>query len=145
MLPYPASFCNTGINYRITPVNNLALPCLGRISAGPPIFSPPDGEVIDFAQLFCAPDRFLLKVRGDDLYSAGIRDGDLLLIRHTARARDGELVLALIDGEDPRLGFYRQRAGRAELDSGCGRPLRCAAQRIRIQGRVIAQLRLWRH
>lgn len=126
-------------------MNTLALPCLGRISAGPPMFTPPDGEVVDFAQLFCAPDRFLLKVRGDDLYSAGIRDGDLLLIRHSARARNGDLVLALVDGEDTRLGFYRRRADRIALSTGPGQAPDYHPERIQIQGVLIAQLRLWRH
>jgi len=100
--------------------------------------------VFDFAQLFCAPNRFVLQVRGDDLYSAGIRDGDLLLIRHSARARDGDLVLALVDGEDTRLGFYRRRAGRVELDSGRGQARSYHPRRIQIQGVLSAQLRLWR-
>jgi len=85
-----------------------------------------------------------LKVRGDDLYSAGIRDGDLLLIRHCVRARDGDLVLALVDGEDTRLGFLRRRAGRAELDGGTGQVRSYAPGRVQIQGVLIAQLRLWR-
>jgi len=125
-------------------VNHLSPACLGRISAGPPTFSPPDEEVLDFAELFCAPDRFVLKVQGDDLYSLGIHDGDLLLLRHSVRARDGALVLALVDGADTRLGFLRRRAGRAELDSGSGQVRSYASERVQIQGVLIAQLRLWR-
>ncbi len=126
-------------------MNHLPPACLGRISAGPPTFSPPDEEVFDFAELFCAPDRFVLKVRGDHLYSEGIHDGDLLLIRHSARARDGDLVLALVDGYDTQLKFYRQRAGWIELYTAPGQALSYASRRVRIQGAVIAQLRLWRH
>ena len=125
-------------------MNHLLLSCLGRISAGPPTFSPPDEEVLDFAELFCAPDRFVLRVRGDDLHSAGIRHGDLLLIRHSTRARAGNLVLALVDGHDTQLKFYRRRAGRIELYSEPGQALSYAPQRVQIQGVLLAQLRLWR-
>ncbi len=126
-------------------MNSLPLHCLGRINAGPPAFSPPDEEGIDVAEIFCAPDRFLLRVQGDELQATGIRHGDLLLIRHSTRARNGALVLALVDGHDTRLKFYRRRADRIELYTESGPVADYAPHRVQIQGVLVAQLRLWRH
>ena len=126
-------------------MNSFPIHMLGRVRAGPPTFSPPDEEVFDFAEFFCAPNRFMLRVRGDDLHHAGIRHGDLLLIRHRTRARSGDLVLALVDGQDTQLRFYRHPPGHIELYCEPGQSVSYTPQRIQIQGVLIAQLRLWRH
>ncbi len=126
-------------------MNNFALACLGRIHAGPPTFSPPDEDLVDFAEIFCAPDRFVLRVQGDALEASGIRHGDLLVIRHSRKARDGVLILALVDGQDTELKFYRRQANRVVLYTESGQVTRYAPQRVQIQGELVAQLRLWRH
>jgi repressor LexA len=83
---------------RIEPID---LPLVGRVAAGAPIMS--EGHVearyaIDPA-LFRPRADFLLRVEGDSMIDAGILDGDLIAVHRTPDARDGQIVVARIDGE----------------------------------------------
>lgn len=95
------------------------VPVVGRVAAGMPIlaqqhieeFMPlPQGFVrgADPAELF------FLEVQGDSMVLAGILDGDHILIRRQAMARNGEIIVALIDGEATCKRYYREQ-GRFRL------------------------------
>ncbi len=82
------------------PANIVEVPVVGRVAAGEPIFAEQNIE-----DTFPLPDRFvnggnnfMLKVRGESMIEAGIMDGDLILVQETSEARNGEIVVALIDG-----------------------------------------------
>ena len=73
---------------------------VGRVAAGEPIFAEQNIE-----DTFPLPDRFvnggnnfMLRVKGESMIEAGIMDGDLILVQETHEARNGEIVVALIDG-----------------------------------------------
>ncbi len=91
-------------------------PLLGRVAAGEPIFA---AENIDDtltlpAELFPDGDLFMLQVKGESMIEAGILDGDLLVVQRQATARDGEIVVALLEDEATVKRFYR-RQGEIEL------------------------------
>ncbi len=81
------------------------LPLFGRVPAGPPesfAVAAPEGCVtLDESSLGFRPkdNCFALKVRGDSMKDAGILDGDLVVVEPTPSPRDGQVVVALIDGE----------------------------------------------
>ena len=82
------------------PYNVVEVPVIGRVAAGEPIFAEQNIE-----DSFPLPDRFvnggnnfMLRVRGESMIEAGIMDGDLILVQETHEARNGEIVVALIDG-----------------------------------------------
>jgi repressor LexA len=120
------------------------LPLLGRIAAGHPIEAIPGQDEVNLAEFFMGANRFLLKVQGDSMIEAGILDGDMVVVERCDRADDGEVVVALIDGEEATLKrLQNNRDGTVTLHPANSRlsPLRYAAERVSIQGRVIGQLR----
>ena len=79
----------------------LPLPVLGRVAAGVPIGADigPDGQLWLDRRLFSPRPDYLLKVQGDSMIDDGILDGDLVGVHRTPDARDGQTVVARIDGE----------------------------------------------
>lgn len=79
----------------------LRVPVLGRVAAGPPIGA--DAGLADTltldARLFSAAPDYLLRVQGDSMIEDGILDGDLVGVKRTSDARDGQTVVARLDGE----------------------------------------------
>jgi repressor LexA len=94
----------------------LSLPLVGRVAAGAPILS--EGHVearyaID-PRLFRPRPHFLLRVEGDSMIGIGIHDGDLIAVHRTPDARDGQIVVARLEGEIT-VKRLRQRDGRLLL------------------------------
>jgi repressor LexA len=120
------------------------LPLLGRIAAGQPIEAIPGQDEVNLAEFFMGANRFLLKVQGESMIEAGILDGDMVVVQRCDRADDGEVVVALIDGEeatlkrlqDNRDGTVTLHPANSQLSAMC-----YEAGRVSIQGRVIGQLR----
>lgn len=79
------------------------LPLLGKISAGEPIEALSNIEYINLDQLFLASDRFALKVKGTSMIDEGILDNDIIICRKVETAREGEIVVALIDRQNATL------------------------------------------
>ena len=79
----------------------LRVPVLGRVAAGPPIGA--DAGLADTltldARLFSAAPDYLLRVQGDSMIEDGILDGDLVGVRRSAEALNGQIVVARLDGE----------------------------------------------
>ncbi|MFA5685467.1 MAG: transcriptional repressor LexA, partial [Lysobacteraceae bacterium] len=79
----------------------LPVPILGRVAAGAPIGA--DEELVDTlsldAGLFSPRPDYLLRVQGDSMSGDGILDGDLVGVHRSAEARDGQVVVARLDGE----------------------------------------------
>ena len=124
----------------------LSLPLLGRIAAGHPIEAIPDQDSLNLAEFLLGPGRFALRVQGDSMIEAGILDGDTVIIQRRETAADGEIVVALIDREEATLKrFHRRVGGKIELapENARLRPLILDAERVRIQGVLVGQLRTY--
>ena len=99
-----------GIALAVRPPRPAMLPILGRVRAGHP------EEAVEDILGHCATDPawtrgadcFYLRVAGDSMVEAGIRDGDLALVRSQSTAENGEIVVALVDGEATLKRFYRE-------------------------------------
>ncbi len=93
------------------------VPILGRIAAGAPILASEDIEdVLTLpTSLVGRGQVFILRVKGESMIEAGIFDGDLVVIEQGAHARDGEIVAALIDGEEATVKTLRRKGGKVVL------------------------------
>ncbi len=123
------------------------LPLVGRIAAGLPIEAIPDHDEIDLSEFFIRPNRFVLKVTGESMIEAGILDGDMVVVEKSSTARDGEIVVALINNEEATLKYLRRNADRSITLEPANRefkPMRYPADRVQIQGIVVGQFRSYR-
>ncbi|WP_437203766.1 transcriptional repressor LexA [Planctomicrobium sp. SH664] len=93
-----------------------SLPLAGTIAAGTPVLAVEQSEQVDFQDLFEDADLFCLRVRGDSMIEDHIADGDYAVIRKQPTARDGEIVAALVDGEDATLKRFYRENGRFRLE-----------------------------
>lgn len=77
------------------------IPVLGRVAAGEPILAEQHVEnTVSFSNLFhCDDQTFALQVRGDSMMEAGIMGGDLVIVKHQAAVANGEIGVAVVDGE----------------------------------------------
>lgn len=120
------------------------VPMLGAIAAGRPIEAMFHGESLALpAWLKTAPNCFALRVRGDSMRDAGILDGDVVVVEARTAARDGETVVALIDGEEATLKRIEQRPDAVILHSAnpAFEPMRFGHGQVQVQGIVVAQIR----
>lgn len=123
------------------------IPLLGRIAAGTPVEAVQNPETLNFADFTGSPETFALEVRGDSMIDDHILSGDYVLVQRTDRVRDGEIVVALVDGMETTLkrlyrepdGSYRLQPANAEM-----RPILVAPEQLQIQGRVLAVLRKYK-
>ncbi|WP_448586570.1 transcriptional repressor LexA [Thermaurantiacus sp.] len=122
----------------------VAIPFAGRIAAGLPIEAVEDVETIEVPPaLLGAGEHFALQVVGDSMVEAGILDGDFALIRRTEEARAGDIVVALIDGEEATLKYFHREKGMIRLDpaNSAYAPQFFLPSRVRIQGKLAGLLR----
>jgi repressor LexA len=93
------------------------LPLVGRIAAGRPIEALEDREDISLAELVPTGDEiYLLRVQGKSMIDDHIDDGDLVVVEHRQSANDGDIVVAILEGEEATLKrFYRERNGLIRL------------------------------
>jgi repressor LexA len=124
--------------------DTLEIPLHGRIAAGTPI------EALQGTENFAVPaallgpgEHYALEVSGYSMVDEGILDGDFALIRKVDSARDGEIVVALIDNEEATLKTYRREGRMIRLDPANSRyePQRYEEDRVSIQGRLAGLIR----
>jgi len=122
------------------------LPLVGYVAAGQPIEAiQQEGEVlaVPAAQLDGTTEHFVLQVRGNSMIEDGIRDGDYVILERREEARDGEAVVALINGEEATLKRLYREGDRVRLQPANPQmqPIVVRQQELRVQGVVVG---LWR-
>ncbi|WP_025295098.1 transcriptional repressor LexA [Sphingomonas sanxanigenens] len=120
------------------------IPLHGRIAAGVPIEAMESDRMLSVpAALLGTGDHYALEVSGDSMVEAGILDGDYALIRRTDIARDGEIVVALVDDAEATLKYFRREGSMVRLDPAnrAYDPQRYAPDQVRIQGKLAGLLR----
>ncbi|MEM7250789.1 MAG: transcriptional repressor LexA [Pseudomonadota bacterium] len=123
------------------------LPLLGVIAAGRPIEAIVDSESIDVPPMLKTERPcYVLRVKGESMIDDGILDGDLVVVEHRDHARNGEIVVALIDDGEATLKRIFQRPTEIELlpANSTMRSMRYSPERVRIQGVVVGQMRMYR-
>ncbi|WP_242117598.1 transcriptional repressor LexA [Sphingomonas lacusdianchii] len=127
------------------PANDvIELPLHGRIAAGVPIEAIEGQATLPVpAALLGAGDHYALEVAGDSMVEAGILDGDYALVRRTETARDGEIVVALIEDSEATLKYFRREGAMIRLDPANRSydPQRYLPEQVRVQGKLAGLLR----
>jgi repressor LexA len=122
----------------------LEIPLHGRIAAGLPIEAMEGQSSLSVPAALLGPgEHYALEVSGDSMIEAGILDGDYALIRKQDVARDGEIVVALIDDNEATLKYFRKDGPQVRLDpaNAAHSPQLYKADQVRVQGRLAGLLR----
>jgi repressor LexA len=123
------------------------VPLLGRVAAGAPILAEENVEEVLYLDGFVAQHRdlFALRVAGDSMQNAGILDGDIVVVRSQSDAKNGDIVVALLDEEVTVKRFHQSDEGVVLLPENTAydpiilSPTHFA--RVQVLGRVVAVLR----
>jgi len=123
-------------------VEHGVLPIVGKVAAGLPITAAEnvEGEFPVPADLARKHGSFMLRVSGDSMVEAAILDGDLIVVSPQPDARNGEIVVAMLDGEATVKRFYRE-SGRVRLQPENRAMQPIYADDVTILGRVAAVYR----
>ncbi len=131
----------------ISPVETrrFEFPLLGRVAAGEPIEAIQDVDVVEVPPSMAKEgDCFVLQVKGVSMEEDGILDGDFVVVRKQATAKNGEIVVALLDNSATVKRYYR-RKGHVELRPSHGgmSPIRVQDENFRIEGKVVGVMRYY--
>ncbi len=124
----------------------IELPLLGMVAAGTPI------EALESNETYTVPDamisrggnHYVLRVRGNSMVDEQIRDGDFVVVNERQRADNGEMVIAMLNGDSATVKkFYRERDGRIRLQPAneTMQPIYVHENDITIRGIVVGVLR----
>lgn len=122
----------------------IEIPLHGRIAAGMPIEALEGQTTLPVpAALLGAGEHYALEVSGDSMIEAGILDGDFALVKRTSTARDGEIVVALVHGEEATLKYLRRENGMVCLDpaNAAYEPQIYRTGEVEVQGKLAGLLR----
>lgn len=124
------------------------LPLLGRIAAGVPIQSiedVPPRVAVPGAMLSGNGNHYALEVKGDSMIDAGINDGDVVVIRETGQAVDGDIVVAQVDGYEATLKRFHRKGNSVVLEAANpayeARVLPIG--QVKVQGRLVGLIRTY--
>ena len=124
--------------------DTVELPLHGRIAAGLPIEALEGQTSLAVPAALLGPgEHYALEVAGDSMVEAGILDGDYALVRKAETARDGEIVVALVNNGEATLKYFRREGSMVRLDPAnrAYDPQRYRPAQVRIQGRLAGLLR----
>jgi repressor LexA len=142
-----AAPANLGAQVRVPQAANdmiIDLPLHGRIAAGTPIEALQGTDTLPVPAALLGPgEHYALEVAGDSMVDEGILDGDFALIKRQDTARDGEIVVALINDEEATLKTFRREGQMIRLDPANRQydPQRYRPDQVQIQGRLAGLLR----
>jgi SOS-response transcriptional repressor, LexA len=130
----------------VSTIDALELPVMGRIAAGTPIEAISEVShhvAVPGSMLAGKGDHYALEVRGDSMIEAGIHDGDIVVIREQTTADNGDIVVALVDGQEATLKRFRRMRGMIALEAANPayetRMLR--DDQVQVQGRLVGLIR----
>ena len=121
-----------------------SIPLLGRIAAGSPVEAIADPEALHFSDFAKHEGTFALEVRGESMIEDHICNGDYVLAERTDSVKNGDIVVALINGSEATLKrYYQEPDGRVRLQpaNAAMDPIFVDKASLDIQGRVLAVMR----
>lgn len=125
----------------------LDLPVMGRIAAGVPIaaISEVSHHVSVPQSMVGQGDHYALEVRGDSMIGAGINDGDIVVVRETSHADNGDIVVALVEEQEATLKRFRRQNGMIALEAAnpAYETRVYRDDQVRVQGRLVGLIRTY--
>ncbi len=122
-----------------------SVPVMGRIAAGVPISAIQDNthSVTVPPEMIRGGDYFALEVQGDSMVEAGIHEGDMVVIKQTASADAGDIVVALVDDEEATLKTFRRKGTDIALEAAnpAYETRILSGDRVKVQGRLVGLIR----
>ncbi len=123
------------------------IPLVGKIAAGLPIEAIEDQQELNLAEMFMGPELFALRVSGDSMIDAGILDNDYVIIRKQPVARDGDIVVAMIDRVEATLKRFKRKSEQEVAlipENADMETMIYAAERVNIHGVLVGQMRSYK-
>lgn len=139
---------NTSNDYHINPIISgmITIPLVGRVTAGVPIFAEENIEEsynfpVSLFGLRDTQDLFMLSVMGDSMKNAGIFDGDFIVVKRQQQARNGDIVVALVEEEEATVKRFFKGAKKITLmpENEAYEPIESA--NIAVLGKVVSVFR----
>ena len=132
----------------VEPMHAMELPVMGRIAAGVPIeaISQVSHKVAIPGQMLRGTgDHYALEVKGDSMIEAGINDGDVVVIRETKTATNGDIVVALVEDHEATLKrfFHRGEAIALEAANPAYATRVLPQEKVKVQGRLVGLIRVY--
>ena len=93
-----------------------AMRLAGQIAAGSPVQAIENEDTVDFSGLFGADDQYCLRVKGDSMIEDHIAEGDYVVVEKTNSCKDGDIVVALIEGQEATLKRFFRESDRIRLE-----------------------------
>lgn len=124
--------------------SSVILPLKGKIAAGRLIEAVPDESEIDVGLMFAGTGRYVLKVSGESMIGEGIMSGDYVVIDSKQSPKEGDIVVALVDGYEATLKtllFNDDDTITLMLANPDFEPQTLESDRVRVQGVVVGQMR----
>ena len=121
-----------------------SVPLMGRIAAGAPVEAIQNPETLHFSDFVGDQNTFALQVRGESMIEDHICNGDFVLVERTDSVRNGDIIVALVDGSDATLKrYYAESDGRIRLQpaNAAMAPIHVPPEALQIQSRVLAVTR----
>ncbi len=135
------------INQVIAAASVNSVPMYGRIAAGSPIEAIRDenGSVDIPPGFIGGGEHYALEVDGDSMINAGINNGDTVIIKKSQQANDGEIIVALVDGEEVTLKRLRRDKGKVILipENDDHQEQVYAPEQVQIQGKLVSLMRTY--
>lgn len=135
---------NMARSIQLTPTwdeRTFSVPLLGGIAAGLPIEAVRTSETIDIPRDMMGKNVFALRVRGDSMIEDGILDGDYVVIEQTQNPKNGDIVVALLEGNGVTLKRFYRETDHIRLQPANGRYQPIRAKRVVVQGKVRGVIR----
>ena len=131
---------------RFTPANE-SIPLYGKIAAGTPIEAiRNEVNTIEVPPaMLSRGEHYALEVEGDSMIKAGIHDGDTVIIRKSETAQNGDIIVALVDGEEVTLKRYRRAGNKVilEPENDEYEPRVLEPERVQVQGHLVSLMRTY--
>lgn len=121
----------------------LELPLLGRIAAGKPIEAVENPETLSLSDFTSSKDVYVLKVMGESMQDEHIVEGDYVIVEKAESARNGEIVVAVVNNDDATLKriYHEGETTRLQPSNAKMQPIIVPSRSVAVQGRVIGVLR----
>jgi repressor LexA len=129
-------------------IEAMELPVMGRIAAGVPIEAISHAShsvMVPSAMLSGRGEHYALEVRGDSMIEAGINDGDVVVIRETSTADNGDIVVALVEDQEATLKRFMRRGNTIALEAAnpAYETRVYADHLVKVQGRLVGLIRTY--
>lgn len=135
------SHMSRAIQLSESPQTRMSLPLAGQIAAGSPVLAEQQDERVDFSSLFSNDEHFCLRVKGESMIEDQIAEGDFVVVRKQNECGEGDIVVALVEGQDATLKRFYREPTRVRLEPANSRMQPIYSDDVEVLGVVVGVIR----